>query len=79
MRDEITYPFFHKFQRLHHWSLEWISNFIPLSQRMKVLIHVGIKVDPCYSSGAPVELAGTVKPVCNDHLYNKIHYLWLIQ
>ena len=22
--------------------------------------------------------AGTVKPVCNDHLYNKIHYLWFI-
>ena len=21
----------------------------------------------------------TVKPVCNDHLYNKIHYLWFIQ
>ena len=21
----------------------------------------------------------TVKPVCNDHLYNKIHYLWFVQ
>ena len=21
----------------------------------------------------------TVKPACNDHLYNKIYYLWLIQ
>ena len=21
----------------------------------------------------------TVKPVCNDHLYNKVYYLWLIQ
>ena len=21
----------------------------------------------------------TVKPVCNDHLYNKIYYLWYIQ
>ena len=21
----------------------------------------------------------TVKPVCNDHLYNKINYLWFIQ
>ena len=20
----------------------------------------------------------TVKPVCNDHLYNEIHYLWFI-
>ena len=22
---------------------------------------------------------GSVKPVCNDHLYNKILYLWFIQ
>ena len=21
----------------------------------------------------------TVKPVCNGHLYNKIHYLWFMQ
>ena len=21
----------------------------------------------------------TVEPVCNDHLYNKIYYLWFIQ
>ena len=21
----------------------------------------------------------TVNPVCNDHLYNKIYYLWFIQ
>ena len=21
----------------------------------------------------------TVKPVCNDHLYNKTYYLWFIQ
>ena len=21
----------------------------------------------------------TEKPVCNDHLYNEIHYLWFIQ
>ena len=21
----------------------------------------------------------TVKPVCNDHLYNKIDYMWFIQ
>ena len=22
---------------------------------------------------------GTMKPVCNDHLYNKINHLWFIQ
>ena len=26
-----------------------------------------------------LEYCGTVKPVCNDHLYDKIYYLWLIQ
>ena len=26
-----------------------------------------------------VRMATTVKPVCNDHLYDKIHYLWLIK
>ena len=26
-----------------------------------------------------VLLPNTVKPVCNDHLYNKIYYLWSIQ
>ena len=25
------------------------------------------------------EMIYTVKPVCNDHLYNKIHNLWFIQ
>ena len=24
------------------------------------------------------ETERTVKHVCNDHLYNKIHYLWMI-
>ena len=27
----------------------------------------------------PVLKVNTVKPVCNDHLYNKIYYLWVIQ
>ena len=25
-----------------------------------------------------VMCANTVKPVCNDHLYDKIYYLWFI-
>ena len=24
------------------------------------------------------QFQATVKPVCNDHLYNKIYYLWFI-
>ena len=27
----------------------------------------------------PIQIFITVKAVCNDHLYNKIYYLWFIQ
>ena len=30
-------------------------------------------------SSSDAILSNTVKPVCNDHLYNKINYLWIIQ
>ena len=33
----------------------------------------------CYANYNEKQLGDTVKPVCNDHLYNKIYYLWLIQ
>ena len=35
----------------------------------------------CWKYRSCVWLFGysTVKPVCNDHLYNKIYYLWFIQ
>ena len=26
-----------------------------------------------------LEYSDTVKPVCNDHLYYKMYYLWLFQ
>ena len=26
----------------------------------------------------PAVILNTVKPVCNDHLYNEIHYMWFI-
>ena len=29
-------------------------------------------------TAAPID-SDTVKPVCNDHLYNKMYCLWLIQ
>ena len=39
-----------------------------------------ISLFPCFQSGKPLLLnKGTVKPVCNDHLYDKINYLWFIQ
>ena len=33
----------------------------------------------CRSTYISVMIINTVKPVCNDHLYNKIYYLWFIQ
>ena len=34
----------------------------------------------CVNSPKPSDdYISTVKPVCNDHLYNKIHHLWFIQ
>ena len=32
-----------------------------------------------YHSVPVFQNANTVKPVCNDHLYNKINYQWFIQ
>ena len=36
---------------------------------------VGASRIRCMETGTP----STVKPVCNDHLYNKIDYQWFIQ
>ena len=33
----------------------------------------------CSGAGGNWAFIATVKPVCNDHLYNKIYYLWFIQ
>ena len=34
---------------------------------------------PVGSEVAREKVGNTVKPVCNDHLYNKIYFLWFIQ
>ena len=31
-----------------------------------------------YECPSAVTMKDTVKPVCNDHLYNEIYYLWFI-
>ena len=43
--------------------------------------HLSTSVSPnCkFSLNICYNLCVTVKPVCNDHLYNKIYYLWFIQ
>ena len=42
-----------------------------------------MQIDSLYGensdSSHATPLDPTVKPVCNDHLYNKIYYLWFIQ
>ena len=55
MWDEITYPF----QNFHTETVEvWkrISNFIPLLLGMKLLMRVGIKVNPCYQKEPQMSL-----------------------
>ena len=39
---------------------------------LKILRSKSISRDTTYHGS-------TVKPVCNDYLYDKIYYLWLIQ
>ena len=42
-------------------------------------IHVFVNGRSCEIYLSPIRVYDTVKPVCNDHLYNKIYYLWFIQ
>ena len=39
--------------------------------------HVHSECEPVSAHG--VSFTDTMKPVCNDHLYDKIYYLWFIQ
>ena len=44
------------------------------------MIHIQL-VDVSVEQGDShqLEMTNTVKPVCNDHLWNKSYYLWFIQ
>ena len=53
--DEITYPFTN-FNGATVEVWEWINDFVSYSTGMWLLIHAGIKIDPCYLKGPEVEL-----------------------
>ena len=75
-------------------SAQW-QTFSSLSKVLEVLIHlrqkqyinwnehtmprVFVQLIPQGSSCVDLLDVITVKPVCNDHLYYKIYYLWFIQ
>ena len=63
-----------------HWFSEWVgaeqtTSYYPSQSYMIVPIHVDTQLAQQYVG----ILISTVKPVCNDHLFNKINYLWFIQ
>ena len=63
----------------HHDAL-YTSDFLQ-NTVFEVMLTV-MRVAWCWkilSHDLTVESTYTVKPVCNDHLYNEIYYLWFIQ
>ena len=55
-------------------------NEYPLTVSCSIKQHVdGITIIATEYAIVNGQKAYTVKPVCNDHLYNKIYYLWFIQ
>ena len=51
----------------------------PIDIMLFLLSHYSIRAWGCNNTYVKQWNAITVKPVCNDHLYNKIDFLWLIQ
>ena len=68
--ETVQYTIYHMLRALNVYKSFW-NKLVPwweqaeLSQRPR-----DVKKPSSYS---------TVKPVCNDHLYNKIYFLWFIQ
>ena len=62
---------------------------VPVCSKKESLLNLGSlkdisgNIQIAFHSKSSVEITeefhGTVKPVCNDHLYNKIYCLWFIQ
>ena len=71
--------------RRHHAHYDVIVMF---SMKFRVVRQEDVNDTPSISGlsgyisnhlGRAVSIFNTGKPVCNDHLYNKINYLWFIQ
>ena len=63
------------FCRYKKINIEDISRWCSSSQNYTRLSHFIVFCCALIQDG----FTNTVKPVCNDHLYNKIYYLWFIQ
>ena len=57
-------------------TLIWESCLIQKTKHIR--IDPQDRLAPLRPVDGPNFFATTVKPVCNDHLYNKIYYLWFI-
>ena len=57
---------------------KWKVNAILHITRLETYSYVSYLITPSCTI-AEIWKYYTVKPVCNDHLYNSIYYLWLIQ
>ena len=51
----------------------------PFCLILNVVINTLLTIEPNIDGVSMVARKGTVKPVCNDHLSNKIYYLQFIQ
>ena len=73
LKASATKTSFTNFSKEHVWSCK--------SERLYALNRIIIRqVSTPLSYVGPIwTYMNTVKPVCNDHLYNKIYYLWSIQ
>ena len=64
-------------------SRELSGPSLPLTMKdasyVQYIIRHGKQVAKVIFDGYDQQSFSTMKPVCNDHLYNKIYYLWFIQ
>ena len=60
-------------------SLRQYGAFISTRRRANNVVTTSRDMDINVTTAATTMLHGTVKPVRNDHLYNKIYYMWFIQ
>ena len=67
------------------WQESFVNFSRPLSIVLVKLPRINLALIYVLESFVAVTLqqypwsSDTVKPVCNDHIYNKINYLWFIQ
>ena len=79
-RIRVTFTALAAPQKYIVWTPWWSSLEIRDTKIIRVIIYwSAIYHDGMMSWWLIITRLITVKPVCNDHLYNKMYYLWLIQ